>query len=717
MPRRGEGRRPALAALARALGILPSYVAADGRTVRRTTDATRVALAAAMGCDAATEVAAARALRALEEARDASPLPPVRVVRAREVRRGLVVPARVAGGGPVRWELALVAEDGALREASGATRPRGGRAALRLPGAVPLGYHRLLVRLGDGREAEQRLIVVPQRCPATAELLGRRRAFGLCANLYMLTSARSWGVGDLTDLRGLVALAGEAGAAFVGVNPLHALRARGADVSPYAPVSRLFRNPLYLDPEAVPELAESRRARALLAAPELAAELAALRAASLVPYDGVSALKEKVLHALHETFVERHRDRDDERGRAYARWRGEQGEALDDFATFCALERAYGPGFRAWPAAFRDPRSAAVAAFRAAHAEEVDFHRWLQFELDRQLGQVVEAARTGGVGLGVYQDLAVGSSGDGSDRWSFPELFLDGASLGAPPDAYAAAGQNWGLPPLHPRRLRADGYHYWIALVRAGLRHAGALRIDHVMGLFRQYWVPAGRPARDGAYVRFPAEDLLGILALESERAGAVVIGEDLGTVPPQVPRLLARHGILSSAVLYFERTRDGGFKPSARWSPRALVTANTHDLPPVASFWTGRDLELRRAAGLLPDDRALRRARAERARDRRALLARLAAERVIARGARPDGAALRAAVHAFLCRTPAPLVGVWVDDLTGETAPANLPGAPPDRFPSWRRRYRLPLEALATDPDARTALAGAASRAGRGRR
>ncbi len=732
--------RAHLRALAERLGVLPSFVSGGG--VRRyTSDATRVALLDAMGYDASSEAAAERALAGVVREEAGRLLEPARIVRVDSGDADRVV-VRVGAeealeNGTVRapftWRLTFEGENGHRRVSEGRVTSRGDVAnatatatptlTLTLPSRPTIGYHVVRVEIlaggADARRAEQQLIVVPPSCPTVAEALGGRRAFGICANLYTVRSGRDWGVGDLGDLRDLATWAGEVGAAFVGINPLHALRNRGHEISPYYAMSRLYRNMLYVDVEAVPEYAESATARARVATRAFREALARARAAEHVDYEEIAALERPVLEALHETFRERHRARGTARGEAYARYVEREGAPLTDFATFVALQehfaRARRPahGWRAWPAAYRDPRSAAVRAFREEHAGAVDFHRYVQFELDRQLGEAARAGREAGLAIGIYQDLAVGTAGGGSDPWAFPGLFLDRASVGAPPDYHAQTGQDWGLPPIDPRRLAADAYRYWIRLTRGALAHAGALRIDHVMGVARQFWIPAGRPPSDGAYVRYPAEDLLGILALESARRGAIVVGEDLGTVPPGFAALLARWGILSSQVLYFARGDRGGFLAASQFSDRALVTVNSHDLPPLPGFWRGADIALRHRVGLLANESAHRSALEARDRDRRALLNRLAIEGLLSDAREPAGDAdLVAAVHAFLSRTPAPLMGVSLDDLAGETEPVNVPGLTPDQFRSWSRRMRLALEAIREDAGVARGLEGVRERA-----
>jgi 4-alpha-glucanotransferase len=686
----------ALRMLAARMGIVDSYIDIHGAE-HATSDATRVAVLHAMGVEAADEPAALRELDRLDAERAERLLEPVSVVHAHVWQMpALDVPAGA------EWSAELMLDGGAVYSMHGVGGP--GATAPTSPAPLPMGYHELRLTVATGgrtKHARQMVIVPPAQCMSVERKLGGRRATGVLANLYSVRSAANWGVGDAGDLRALADRAAQNGDSFVGVNPLHALRNSGWDVSPYSPVSRLFRNPIYLDVSALPELAESPDGRALLAGAEFGVQLEALRSLPLVDYDAVMKLKRRVLEPLHRAFAEHHRDRDTPRGRAYAAYRMAQGQALDRFAVFCALsEQMAGPGghgaqadWHDWPAPLRDAQSSAVADFARAHAGLVDFHRYLQFALDAQLADAGAS-----LALGIYQDLAVGSAPGGSDTWAWPELFAQGVSVGAPPDDFAAEGQNWGLPPLVPHALRNDRYAYLIGLLRAAFAHSGALRIDHVMGLFRLFWIPAGMSGRDGAYVRYPSQEMLAIVALESWRHRAPVVGENLGTVPPEVGPAMDRHGMLGSAVMYFERDGAGEFLPARDYPARTLVTAGTHDHVPLAGFWAGRDLEIRRTLGLLADDDALQRAREARERDRRALVARLNAEGLqIAVGG--DTNVFVDDVHRFLGRTPSAMLGVALDDLALETDPVNVPGTANDRYANWQRKMGRPLEEIAIGP------------------
>lgn len=700
----------ALDRLAECAGIVPEYLDQTGRQRRRTTDATKRALLAAMGIDASTDAAAREALSRVRGDARRELLAPVRVIRHGAAERIIVrVPSsRVKTGS---WQLELETEGGARATRSGSWSAGGG-APLEMAAwsDLPLGYHRLRLTVSTGgseQVSEQSLIVVPHRCVVPDDVLNGGKAFGIVANLYTIRSRTNWGVGDLSDLATLSEWGAANGADFIGVNPLHALLDRGPDVSPYNPVSRLFRNPIYIDLLRVPELDVAPDIRDRLLSPEFNAAIDALRESAAVRYEQVMAVKGVALDALHRIFQQRVRGTGSDRDRAYADYVARGGMALARFARWMTIaedqarERPSDPramDWRTWPTELRDATSAAVQERAKRHAQRIEYHYWLQFEIDRQLAEAARRSHDAGMRIGLYQDLAIGTSPAGADTWAFPDLFVRGVTIGAPPDPYAAEGQNWGLPPIDPRALRRQGYRYVIDLLRSGFRHAGALRIDHVMGLFRLFWIPEGMPGTAGAYVRYPADELLGIVALESVRNQALVVGEDLGTVPREVPRALRKWGILSSKVLYFERDRQGTFKPARKYPRLSLATANTHDMAPLGGFWDERDIDIRAAVGLLRGDVEVAEARNERARDRIALLERLAREKVLPRS--PEAGVrspteLRSAVHGFLCRSPAQLVGLSLDDLVGEVDPVNVPGVGPDKYPSWTRKMRESLEVM----------------------
>ncbi|MEX2153645.1 MAG: 4-alpha-glucanotransferase [Gemmatimonadaceae bacterium] len=685
--------RPRLRELAERLGIISEYVDQTGRSVRRTSDGTRESLLAVMGFDTPTEDAARGWLSELDHEEREAVVAPVRVVQRDDPSANRVRVRLPDGIASADVELTLREESGHVWQARKHVRRA---ATLELPTPLPYGYHALTAQVqwrGGARSAEQSLIVVPASCVTPAMLLDRRTVVGIVANLYSVRREHDWGIGDFGTLTQLVEWAAGRGVAFVGVNPLHALVNRGMDISPYSPVSRLFRNTIYVDVDSVAELEHSETAKAILNSPATRATLRELSATTLVDYDGVIELKGRILTELHRTF--RARGGVGGRTREYEDFVRLRDPELTRFATWMTIAEDSGvPDWRQWPAAMREPDSEAVRAFQSAHAERIDFHRWVQFEAQQQLAAVALRGRVLGMRIGVYQDLAIGSSGGGSDTWSYPDLFLSGAAIGAPPDPYSATGQNWGLPPMSPRGLRMQRYRYWIELLRRTLEHSGALRIDHVMGLFRAFWIPDGGTGKDGAYVRFPSDDLLGILALESVRHNALVVGEDLGTIPKEVPPALKRRGILSSKVLYFERDRQG-FKPAARYPALALATANTHDMPTLAGFWKERDIELRAQVGLLRTPAEVLRAKRERAAEKQALLRLLRLPSPPHYEERQFPRKLTVAAHEFLCSTPSALVGESLDDLLGEVDPVNVPGVGPDKYPSWRRKTRMTMEEI----------------------
>jgi 4-alpha-glucanotransferase len=532
-------------------------------------------------------------------------------------------------------EADVVCEDGSARRIDG-----------ELPDDFPLGYHWLQTR--DGRR--RRLIVSPGRC----WLPEGHRAWGWAVQLYATRSRASWGIGDLADLRAVRRMAADQGAGFLLINPLHAVAPiPQQEASPYLPATRRFRNPIYLRVGEVPGAGtvdlEDDAGRAL-------------NGGELIDRDAIWARKREVLMRVFLAHGG---------GEAFARWREEQGRELQEWATWAAVADQHGADWHAWPAELRRPDTREVAAFAEQNGASVAFHAWLQWTLELQFTAATD-------GMTVIQDLPIGVAGGGADAWVWQDVLAAGVSVGAPPDAFNSQGQDWGSPPLVPWRLRDADYEPFVQSIRATIAGAGGLRIDHVMGLFRLWWVPAGGTAADGAYVRYPAEDLLDIVALESHRAGALVVGEDLGTVEAGVREALAEHGMLSYRLLWFEEDEP------TDWPATAMAAVSTHDLPTVAGLWTGADLAEQRSYDTGTDE--------ELERGRAALLGRL--------GDLPSGASAEDAVRSAyrrLARAPSALLSATLDDAVAEERRPNLPGA--DDRPNWCLPLPVPVEDLPEHP------------------
>ena len=695
--------------IAEFVGIAVRHVDALGESHEPDKE-TLARLIAALGLPADPE----RAADALAEERNAKPfgLPAVHIVRHEtpDATLRLRLPPHVAS---IEWHCHF--EDGT--EASGRAEAMfdgSNEAIFPLPGPLPLGYHRLELS-GGTVAAEIGLIVAPAACYLHPELQPGARSWGLTAQLYGLRSGRDWGIGDFTDLARLCRDAAPLGAAAIGVNPLHALfAAEPRHFSPYSPSSRAHLDYLYIDVTAVPGFNDDPAVRAL--APEAA--IAVARAAEFVDYAAVAGVKRPVLEALFQGFRKQHLgapgDAQDALGASFRLFQQEGGTALAAFAIFEALHEHFSRegaefSWRDWPAAMRDPNSAAVLEFARANADRVEFFQFLQWEADRQLGEAAAAGSRSGLGIGLYRDLAVGVNPNGAEAWADQELIAPGAAIGAPPDPLSRAGQNWGLAPINPLVLRRRGFAPIVAALRANMRHAGILRIDHVMGLRRLYWIPSGSPATGGAYIDYPFEALLRLVALESQRHRCAVIGEDLGTLPEGFRERTQAANLLSYRIFAFERRHDGQFIPPGEYPPLAAASAATHDLATLKGFWLGRDIEWRRRLGLYPDADAEATEAAERHRDRRFLLAALVDEGLLA--AEQSGEFLPAegepayttqlgeAIHTYLARSGARLMLVQIEDIAGESEQANLPGTD-DEHPNWRRRLPCRIEDLIAGPE-----------------
>ncbi|OBG35990.1 4-alpha-glucanotransferase [Mycobacterium sp. E3198] len=684
---------PSLVELARRFGIATEYEDWTGRAVPVPAE-TLVAVLAALGVEAGTEQERNAALTAQRRAYWQRRMPATIVGRTGEQIRFW---AHVTHGDPA--EVWLQLEDGTVRggvqQVDNFTPPFEldgrwiGEASFALPAHLPLGYHRVHLRSGES-ETSTALIVTPDWL-GLPEQLGARRAWGLAAQLYSVRSSQSWGVGDLTDLTDLaVWSASRHGADYVLINPLHAAGfgpGGRMEPSPYLPTSRRFVNPIYLRVEAVPEYADlTKRGRVRRLRSDVQRRAARLDA---IDRDGAWVAKREALKSLHEV------PRSAGRELAYAAFRDREGTALDDFAVYCALAEEYGGDWHRWPDSLRHPGAPGVAGFAERHSDSVDFHRWLQWQLDEQLASAQSQAVRAGMALGVMGDLAVGVHPDGADAWALQDVMALGVTAGAPPDEFNQLGQDWSQPPWRPDRLEEREYLPFRALIRGQLRHAGGVRIDHIIGLFRLWWIPQGAPPTQGTYVRYDHEAMIGIVALEAHRAGALVVGEDLGTVEPWVRDYLLLRGVLGTSILWFELDRDatGGPLPAERWREYCLSSVTTHDLPPTAGYLAGEHVRLRESLGLLtrPVEAELESDRAELA----AWLAELRRVGLLGDGpdVQDDPERVILALYRYLGRTPSRLLGVALTDAVGDRRTQNQPGTT-DEYPNWR----VPL----TGPDGR---------------
>jgi 4-alpha-glucanotransferase len=503
------------------------------------------------------------------------------------------------------------------------------------------------------------------------------RAWGFSVQLYSVRSRQSWGHGDLGDLADLATWSGtDLGADFLLINPLHAVEPLPPlSASPYLPMTRRFTSPLYLRVEDIPEygtLTAGDRVRI----DSLAAPLRTRNSSSeLLDRDEVWRAKRAALEIIYRQPLTAARQAQ------FDRYQASEGQALADWALWCVLAERHGPDWRAWPARLRGPRSAAVAAERDRLAAQARFHAWLQWLADAQLAAAQQAARAAGMHTGIIRDLAVGCHPGGADAWAWQDVLVTGMSVGAPPDEFNQRGQDWNQPPWHPQRLASRGYAPLAGLIGAGLRHAGGLRVDHVMGLLRLWWVPEGMGPDQGTYVRYDHQAMVGVLTSQAAGAGALAIGEDLGTVDPWIRDYLASQQVLGTSMLWFERDPDGKPLPPGQWRRNCLAMVGTHDVPPVAAFVTGEQVELRSRLGLLTRSYQAERAEAERA--VAAWQDALTAEGLLTAG-RPSRAEFTQACYAFLARTPALLLGVSLADAVGDRRPQNMPGTT-TQYPNWR--------------------------------
>ncbi|MEH0369345.1 4-alpha-glucanotransferase [Vibrio mimicus] len=588
-------------------------------------------------------------------------------------------------------------------------RADGGPLVFALPNDLPLGYHTLLIaRKRRKAPYEMTLIVTPQACYKQPALVQGKKLWGPSIQLYTLRTQHNWGMGDFGDLKQLVADIASRGGDFVGLNPIHALfPANPEGASPYSPSSRRWLNILYIDVSSVPEFALSAEAQQKVGSPEFQQRLQKVRDAHWVNYSEVAELKLSVLPLLFAEFKKRHLDKHSDRAHAFLNFVEEGGESLLHQAAFDALhaqlhaEDASVWGWPVFPEKYRRFDSAAVQKFIDEQKDQVHLYMYLQWIADAQIHEAQSLAEEKGMAVGLYRDLAVGVADSGSETWADQGNLLQDVSIGAPPDVLGPLGQNWGLPPLNPQVLQATAYDAYIKLLRANMKHCGALRIDHVLGLLRLWWIPKGENATKGAYIYYPVKDMLAILALESHRHQCSVIGEDLGTVPDEIVELLRDAGVHSYKVFFFETSKeDGGYVSPAHYAEQSMAALCTHDMPTLRGFWHCDDLKMGREIGLYPDEEQLQGLFDDRLKSKQGILDSVAWHGYLPAGVGRDATQvpmdsyLSEALQLHVAAGSSALLSVQLEDWLEMDKPVNIPGTV-NEYPNWRRKLSMNLDEI----------------------
>ena len=590
-------------------------------------------------------------------------------------------------------------------------------------GSRDIGYYSVNITgfcPGTAVSGKSKIIITPDSCYIPPQLgkPGTSRIWGLYLNLYSIRSSQNWGIGDFTDLKKITAWIAGLGGSFVGINPLHAIANRKpGGISPYSPISRLYRNFIYIDVEDIQEFKERNKAGAITGLADFARLLEELRSSDLIDYEKIASLKNGILLGLFDVFYEKlkHNGRCLERVEDFKKYVSEEGETLDSYATYMALCESFKDhgaespslitcfdSWQEWPAEYHDPSGKAVQEFKERSEKHILFYKYVQWLADRQLGEAAELAKRLDMPVGLYNDLAIGSIGGGSDAWNYQDVIAGGTDVGAPPDGFNLKGQNWGFPPIVPEGLKKTGYKFFIQAIRKNMKYGGALRIDHALGMFRLFWIPSGMPASHGAYLKYPSEDLLRIIALESVRNKTIVIAEDLGTIGENVRETLLRFRMLSYRLLYFERNYpDPSFTRPGKYPDMALCSVTTHDLPTIYGYWSGRDIEVKKRLGMFPDESSLHSHISERERDKALLFEALKSAGAILEGQADATSAMTPelclAIYEYLAKTSCKLATVSLDDAIGTMDQQNMPGIT-DSYPSWMQKTPVTLEQIMSD-------------------
>ncbi len=665
-----------------AAGIAASYINAHGKPQAIPED-TKKRLLAAMGRSTTPVTPEER------------PLPAVKVFHA-----GTHMALTLGGSGEYQWQLET--ETGGQHQGKASAGKK-----LTLPRQLEEGYHTLILSQGESHW-RCRVIVVPKRCYEPRALHQGEKLWGACVQLYTLRSESNWGIGDFGDLKNMLGEVAARGGSFIGLNPIHALYpANPESASPYSPSSRRWLNVIYIDVNAVEDFKASKAAQSWWKKAETRKRLESARHTEWVDYSAVTHLKLEALRLAWEQF--NLRPANDHQQSAFEHFINEGGESLyyqaayDAIHAFQVAEDSSRWGWPAWPKEFQQAHSKQVKAFCTQHQQEVRFYLWLQWLAYRQFADCWAVCQQAEMPIGLYRDLAVGVAEGGAETWCDRSLYSLKASVGAPPDILGPLGQNWGLPPMDPHVMEARGYEPFVQLLRANMTHCGALRIDHVMSMLRLWWIPYGETADLGAYVHYPVDDLLAILALESQRHQCMVIGEDLGTVPVEIVSKLKESGIYSYKVLYFERSSANLFRAPEDWPTQAMAVATTHDLPTLRGYWESGDLALGRSLGLYPDELILRGLYHDREQAKQGLLNSLHQHQCLPKKAGRTAKrmamnpVLNRGLQRYIADSNSALLGLQPEDWLDMADPVNIPGTS-TQYRNWRRKLTATLEGMFGD-------------------
>jgi len=699
--------------LAALVGFHASYTDSFGKEVYAKDEARRLLLNA-MGYKLDDENTLQQQIRTLEEKSWRNLLPPVHIAKLEEAQHSIKISLRQGDADSLRWQIST--ESGEVHQESvkldelcqleQASFDGESFCQYQLPlPALAQGYHRLSLEYGEQSQSCH-LIYAPKTCYGPEEA-SEEKIWGYAAQLYSLRSKNNWGMGDFGDLQALVDKSAEQGASVIGLNPLHPLYQNNpAHRSPYSPTSRCFLNSLYIDVTRVPNFVHCQAAQEAIKSQEFKEKLEFARSTELIDYPAVADVKYQILEILFKDFITQGKKKYRELLAEFTEFKQSQGEDLLRITTFDALYEHFRKsdfnayGWTHWPKAYQEPNSSEVIKFQVSHAERIDYFAFLQWLAHRQLSEVAKLAKDKGMPVGLYMDLAVGCDGSGVDVWSDKDVYVAGAAVGAPPDALNTLGQDWGLTPINPVALQEQGYQPLVKALRSNMQYSGALRIDHILGLMRQYWVAPGMKADEGIYITFPLEDILRIIALESRRSNCVVIGEDLGTVPDGFGEIMHNAGLLSYKVLFFERWESGLFKRPELYPQQSMVTVSTHDLPTLTGWWTGRDLHWRQQLNLYPNEKMGQADREGRVADRQLMLAAFEDLGVIDINKAPTQSPakmnreLSLAAQKYLAQAPSHIQLIPLEDSLEIAEQVNIPGTI-DEHPNWRQKLPITLEEL----------------------